>query len=61
MLGFGTFMEPAGVKIPPSCALQCRDENVTMEQKVCFGRMINCEQIDVSEVSGNHINSRDPI
>jgi len=36
-------------------------ENVAMEKKVFFGRMINCEQIDVSEVSGNHINSSDPI
>jgi hypothetical protein len=54
-------MAPAEVKKLPGCAVQYRDENVAMEQKVCFDRMINCEQIDVSEVSGNHIKSRDPI
>jgi hypothetical protein len=36
-------------------------KNVSMEQKLCFDRMINGEQIDVSEVSGNHIKSRDLI
>lgn len=54
-------MAPAAVKKLPACALQCRDENVAMEQKVWFDRMINCEQIDVSGVSGNHIKSRDLI
>jgi len=54
-------MAPAEVKKLPGCALQCRDKNVAMEQKVCFDRMINREQIDVSEVSGNHTGTRDPI
>jgi hypothetical protein len=31
--------------------VQCRDENVALAKKVCFDRMINCEEIDVSEVS----------
>jgi hypothetical protein len=54
-------MAPAEVKKLPGCAVQCHDENVAMEQKVCFDMMINCERIDVSEVSGNHIKSSDPI